>query len=110
MPAATNAACTRCYGRDSHGRCLCEYIASRAFRRRARRVAARMRAGERLNAQQIADAWGIPLALVYAGFQYSMACQGRVVVPAGIPSPIDPHDLQCVAARALAAAEPEGQA
>jgi hypothetical protein len=48
--------------------------------------------------------------VVLGGLQYSMACQGRVVVPVGIPSPIDPHDLQRVAARALAAAEPKGLA
>lgn len=108
-----NAACASCQGcwcRDSHGRCLCEYITSRTFRRRAGRVAARMQAGEHLTAQQLANAWDVPLAVVLGGFQYWMACQGRVVVPAGIPSPIDPHDLQRAAARALAAAEPKGLA
>jgi hypothetical protein len=110
MPPATNAICARCEGRDSHGRCLCEYITSRTFRRRARRVAARIWAGEHLTAQQLANAWDVPLAVVLGGFQYWMARQGRVVVPAGIPSPIDPHDLQRVAARGLAAAEPKGMA
>ncbi len=113
MPATINATCARyecCGCRDSHGRCLREYITSRTFRRRARRVAARMRAGEHLTAQQIAHAWDVPLAVVLGGLQYSMACQGRAVVPVGIPSPIDPHDLQRVAARALAAAEPKGLA
>jgi hypothetical protein len=106
---ATRARCEGCGCRDALGRCLCEYITSPTFRRRARRVAARIRGGEHLNAQQLANAWDVPLAVVLGGFQYWMARQGRVVVPAGIPSPIDPHDLQRVAAR-VAAAEPKGLA
>ena len=114
MPADANAkTCARCEGceyPDSRGRCLCEYIASRTFRRRARRVAGPIRGGEHLTAQQLANAWDVPLAVVLGGFQYSMACQGRVVVPVGIPSPINPRDLQRVVARALVAAEPKALA
>ena len=113
MPSATNTTCASregCGCRDALGRCLCEYITSRTFQRRARRVAAGIRGGEHLTAQQLANAWDVPLGVVLGGFQYWMARQGRVVVPAGIPSPIDPHDLQRVAARGLAAAEPKWSA